>query len=135
VEYTCDYPASALHEAAHWCVAGVQRRQLPDYGYWYAPDGRCVEQQAEFERVEVKPQALEWIFARACGRRFRISADNLAGGLGPSEAFKSAIWRQVQDYCGGGINARAQAFACALAREFGRPEPLSGALYQLADLS
>ena len=31
---------SALHEVAHWCVAGAARRGLPDYGYWYSPDGR-----------------------------------------------------------------------------------------------
>lgn len=135
VEFTRDYPASALHEAAHWCVAGPARRLLPDYGYWYAPDGRSAEQQAEFERVEVKPQALEWIFARACGLRFRASADNLDAGLGPSEGFKQAIWQQVQDYCRDGVNTRAEAFALALAHEFGRPDPLNPALYQLAELS
>lgn len=30
--------ASALHEVAHWCIAGPQRRLLEDYGYWYHPD-------------------------------------------------------------------------------------------------
>lgn len=134
VEFTRDYPASALHEVAHWCVAGQARRQLPDYGYWYAPDGRSAARQVEFERVEVKPQALEWIFARACGLRFRVSADNLKGGQGPSEGFKGAIWRRVQDYCRRGVNSRAETFARALAREFDRPQPLNPALYQLADL-
>lgn len=135
VEFTRDYAASALHEAAHWCVAGAARRRLPDYGYWYAPDGRSAEQQAEFERVEVKPQALEWIFARASGLRFRVSADNLESGLGPSDSFKRAIWQQVQDYCRQGVNERAAAFARALAAEFGRPDPLNPALYQLAELA
>jgi len=55
-----DYFASALHEVAHWCIAGRVRRLQQDYGYWYAPDGRSVEQQAQFELLEVKPQALEW---------------------------------------------------------------------------
>src|SRR4051812_43101363 len=55
--------ASALHEVAHWCIAGKQRRQLFDYGYWYRPDGRSAVEQREFENAEVKPQALEWIFA------------------------------------------------------------------------
>src|SRR5690606_39383874 len=32
--------ASALHEIAHWCIAGDYRRTLHDYGYWYCPDGR-----------------------------------------------------------------------------------------------
>ncbi|MCX2779662.1 elongation factor P hydroxylase [Microbulbifer thermotolerans] len=135
VEFTRDYPASALHEAAHWCVAGEARRRLPDYGYWYAPDGRSAEQQAEFERVEVVPQALEWIFACACSLRFRVSADNLESGLGPSVGFKRAIWQQVQTFCQRGVNARAETFARALAAEFGRPDPLDPALYQLTDLS
>ncbi|MGL6162616.1 elongation factor P hydroxylase [Microbulbifer sp.] len=135
IEFTRDYPASALHEAAHWCVAGERRRLLPDYGYWYAPDGRSAEQQREFERVEVKPQALEWIFARACGLRFRASADNLHSGLGPSDAFKEGIWRQVRKYCEEGMNSRARGFALALAREFGRPDPMDPRHYQLAELA
>ncbi len=38
--FTHDYAASALHEVAHWCVAGEKRRLEVDYGYWYSPDGR-----------------------------------------------------------------------------------------------
>ena len=52
IVFTHDYFASALHEVAHWCVAGPERRRLTDYGYWYAPDGRTEKQQMEFERVE-----------------------------------------------------------------------------------
>ncbi|WP_444944622.1 elongation factor P hydroxylase [Microbulbifer sp. ZKSA006] len=135
VEFTLDYAASALHEVAHWCVAGEARRRLPDYGYWYAPDGRSAEQQAEFEQVEVKPQALEWIFARACGLKFRVSADNLESGLGPSDSFKQAIWQQVLDYCETRPNPRACAFAEALAREFSGPNPFNRDNFPLADLS
>lgn len=62
---TYDYFASALHECAHWCIAGEKRRQLDDYGYWYAADGRTAQQQQEFFQVEQKPQALEWAFALA----------------------------------------------------------------------
>lgn len=134
VEFTRDYAASALHEAAHWCVAGPARRLLPDYGYWYAPDGRTAEQQAEFERVEVKPQALEWIFSEACGLRFRVSADNLEAGLGASEEFKHRIWQQVQHYCTEGVNERAERFARSLAVYFERPDPLQGGYYRLGDL-
>lgn len=114
IVFTRDYFASALHEVAHWCVAGPERRQRPDYGYWYAPDGRTQEQQAEFERVEVKPQALEWLFAEAAGWQFRVSSDNLASCLGPSEKFLDAIYRQVLGYCEGRLNARVQAFLSAL---------------------
>jgi elongation factor P hydroxylase len=117
IVFTRDYFASALHEIAHWCVAGPQRRQLPDYGYWYAPDGRTAEQQAEFERVEVKPQALEWLFAEAAAFKFRVSADNLSQGLGPSLAFKQAIVAQAQTYLAEGLPHRASLFVDSL-REF-----------------
>ncbi len=112
--FTRNYFSSALHEVAHWCVAGPERRLREDYGYWYAPDGRTAEQQAEFERVEVRPQALEWLFSQAAGIRFRPSADNLAAGLGPSQAFKQAIHEQVQRFCREGVNDRVYAFLTAL---------------------
>lgn len=99
IVFTHDYFSSALHEVAHWCVAGQERRMMVDYGYWYAPDGRSEEQQKLFEKVEVKPQALEWLFSVACGIRFRVSADNLNSGLGASDEFKAAIALQAQRYC------------------------------------
>ena len=58
VFFRADYVRSALHEVAHWCVAGRCRRGLPDYGYWYTPDGRSAERQAAFFSVEAKPQAI-----------------------------------------------------------------------------
>ncbi len=97
--FTRDYYASALHEIAHWCIAGSERRLLPDYGYWYAPDGRTAQQQRDFEQVEIKPQALEWLFSMACGYRFRVSADNLNAHTGPSIEFKCAIVDQAKNYC------------------------------------
>ena len=33
VQFTRDYERSALHELAHWCIAGDSRRLLDDYGY------------------------------------------------------------------------------------------------------
>lgn len=71
--------ASAMHEIAHWCVAGPQRRLLEDYGYWYEPDGRSEVVQAKFEEVEIKPQAIEWILSASCGFKFQVSCDNLNG--------------------------------------------------------
>ena len=71
-----DYSRSALHEVAHWCVAGAARRGLPDYGYWYAPDGRDEAQQAAFYGVEVRPQAIEKMFCEALGIDFKVSVDN-----------------------------------------------------------
>ncbi len=128
IRFTRDYFASALHEVAHWCVAGVRRRQLPDYGYWYRPDGRNREEQALFERVEVQPQALEWLFAVAAGYRFRASADNLALGEGPSEAFKDAIHQRVLALCAAGVNARAERFLRALMTYYGTASSLDDLL-------
>jgi elongation factor P hydroxylase len=65
IYFRFDYFASALHEVAHWCLAGKKRRQSEDYGYWYKPDGRDAAWQVRFEEVEVKPQALECIFSAA----------------------------------------------------------------------
>jgi elongation factor P hydroxylase len=78
VAFRHDYIRSALHEVAHWCVAGATRRQLPDYGYWYSPDDRDLPQQQAFFAVETKPQALEWHFCDALGIPFSPSIDNLA---------------------------------------------------------
>lgn len=118
VVYREDFFASALHEAAHWCVAGSARRKLEDYGYWYAPDGRDAEQQAAFEQAETKPQALEWIFSDACGFDFNLSADNLAGAQGPSPAFEQAVRQQKQRYQAEGLGPRAALFAARLAEAF-----------------
>lgn len=119
IHFTRDYFASALHEVAHWCVAGPARREQEDYGYWYAPDGRSDQQQAEFERVEVRPQALEWLFARASGYRFRPSADNLAAQKGPSEAFLGRIHQQVLAFCEWGVSRRVELFLSALTAFYG----------------
>ena len=54
--FRCDYMSSALHEVAHWCIAGAKRRRQNDYGYFYIAD-RSKEQQSQFERVERKAQA------------------------------------------------------------------------------
>lgn len=132
--FTRDYYASGLHEIAHWCVAGDSRRQQVDYGYWYAPDGRTLEQQAAFELVEVQPQAMEWIFNVACKRRFRVSADNLSMGLGASQSFKENIYEQVGRYCENGLNDRAEAFIEVLAKYYGVDDPYSLDQYLLETL-
>ncbi len=117
--FTRDYTASALHEIAHWLVAGEARRQLLDYGYWYVPDGRNPDQQLAFERVEVEPQAMEWLLNVACGRRFRVSADNLEMGLGASNGFKDAICHRALQYCREGVNDRARILISALSAFYG----------------
>lgn len=110
--------SSALHEIAHWCVAGVQRRQQIDFGYWYAPDGRTPEQQQEFESLEIKPQAIEWILAMAAGFRFRVSCDNLLGGPFDLEAFKVRIHGEVLRRFSEGLPARTQRLVEALIEHY-----------------
>jgi hypothetical protein len=119
VVYREDYFASALHEVAHWCLAGADRRKLEDYGYWYRPDGRDPREQEEFERAEARPQALEWIFSEACGFPFQLSADNLAGALGPSDRFEQGVRRAKADQLARGLPDRADRFLAALRRARG----------------
>ena len=103
IQFAHGFFNSALHEISHWTIAGEQRRLLPDLGYWYAPDGRTQEQQALFEQVEIKPQAIEWMFAKAFGRKFRVSLDNLTGEGGDGLTFKDNVYAQVQRYCSGEV--------------------------------
>ena len=127
--YREDFFASALHEAAHWCIAGEERRRQLDFGYWYAPDGRDAGQQAAFEAAECKPQALEWYFSLACGYRFRLSADNLGAGNGElpdSGSFRRQVCNQARRWQRNGLPDRAARFYAALCVEFGRELPVAG---------
>lgn len=120
--YREDYLSSAFHEISHWCIAGEQRRQQVDFGYWYHPDGRSGEQQSQFEQVEVKPQALEWHLSVVAGHRFHLSADNLNGEQGISEAFAEAVCQQARHYCQQGLPPRGQMLADYLQQQFcGQP--------------
>ena len=131
------YFASALHEIAHWCVAGEKRRQQEDYGYWYLPDGRNPQQQQQFEQVEIKSQALEWIFTQACGRKFNASTDNLNAHseleldqvLTVNEGlislpttsdyhFRMQISAQARHYLPHGLPSRANTWLNALQKNF-----------------
>jgi elongation factor P hydroxylase len=106
--------SSALHECAHWFIAGPERRQLIDFGYWYEPDGRSSEQQALFQKLEVKPQAIEWILSMAAGYRFQVSIDNLNGQAFDTDGFKQALVEQVAHYRQHGLPKRAEQFRLAL---------------------
>lgn len=112
-----EFFASALHEVAHWCVAGLERRKLTDFGYWYISDGRDERQQRSFEVVEVLPQALEWIFSKSAGYRFRVSTDNLSGDGAESAdctEFKAKVFTEAGRLLDRGLPARAEAFARTL---------------------
>lgn len=126
--------ASALHEVSHWCIAGSERRKLIDYGYWYESDGRTASQQIDFEKVEVKPQALEWIFATACNRMFSVSIDNLSGELTDNNCFKHAVYQQVCNYIANGLPSRAQRLVASLSSRFQTDNVLRSELFILENL-
>lgn len=131
IHYTRDYFRSALHEVAHWCIAGRRRRTLPDFGYWYQPDGRDSNAQAAFLRVEEKPQALELIFCAACDHPFSISLDNLSGQSMPVAPFEDAVWARAAAWLGeGGLPQRAALWAEALRDHYRPDEPLDRASLQ-----
>jgi elongation factor P hydroxylase len=116
--FRSDYISSALHEISHWCIAGEQRRQVVDFGYWYNPDGRTAVQQRTFEQVEVKPQAMEWIFSVAAGHSFNISADNLSADIGASQEFIDLVVQQAVAWCTSPMPSRAAVFVQALSESF-----------------
>ncbi|WP_448569164.1 elongation factor P hydroxylase [Thalassotalea ganghwensis] len=125
------YFASALHEIAHWCLAGPARRQLEDFGYWYVPDGRDQAQQKAFEQVEIKPQAIEWAFCQASKKKFNVSVDNLNGCQLDARPFTRAVHQQVLDYLAFGFPTRAQQFIEALASFYRVDLPLSAMQFEL----
>ena len=136
-----DFIRSALHEVAHWCVAGSTRRKLPDYGYWYAPDGRNDAQQTAFFGVEIKPQAVEKAFCMAVGIPFKVSVDNLSVSLcDPAIAsFAVAVEDQFAAMMIDGLPHRAEIFRYALSdlvlRQNGSQVSTSDEQSQLARVS
>ena len=120
--------ASALHEIAHWLVAGEKRRLLEDYGYWYEPDGRSAIQQAEFEKVEVVPQAIEWAVAVSCGFKFDVSVDNLSGIEIDRMAFKAKVHLQLLSYLENGFSERTTQLIQACAKFYKVP-PLTKQMF------
>lgn len=137
LHYRGDYFASALHEVSHWCIAGTERRQQLDFGYWYAPDGRSGEQQQAFEAAECRPQALEWFFSRACGYRFQVSADNLdraEDSVPDTAAFQSCVLAQALRWQREGLPERADRFFDSLCREFGTTTSSCNLHFSLMDI-
>ena len=91
IVFTRDYPSSALHEAAHWCVAGAARRRRVDYGYPYLAPPRSVAQQHAFFRAELRCQALELLFSEAAGVPFRVSVDDLEAPPSAADGFAQDV--------------------------------------------
>ena len=111
-----DFVRSALHEVAHWCVAGERRRTLPDYGYWYSPDGRDADQQQAFFTVEARPQAIERCFCEAIGISFSPSVDNVGAQIEPQQLRRFEL--RIHEWCNQferiGLPLRAARFTAAL---------------------
>jgi elongation factor P hydroxylase len=67
--------ASGLHEISHWCIAGKRVAS-----WWISATGTArtaaMHDPVQFEDVEVKPQALDWLFCVAAGFPFNVSCDN-----------------------------------------------------------
>jgi elongation factor P hydroxylase len=117
IVFTHDYPASALHEAAHWCLAGRVRRSRRDYGYWYVPGPRTAQQRRAFFAAEAQVQALEAIFAQTCNVRFVVSADDFAASPEEIDEFRQRIQECIahRRKC---LPERARRFCDALTRAF-----------------
>lgn len=114
--------ASAMHEIAHWCVAGPKRRLLEDFGYWYEPDSRDEAIQKKFEQVEVRPQAYEWILSKSAGFHFNVSCDNLHGEFEPDRlSFMTKVHQEVLSILDNGLPKRVQMLSDALQQYYSIP--------------
>lgn len=134
VVFAHGYFSSALHEIAHWCVAGPDRRMLEDFGYWYKPDGRTADEQALFEKVEVVPQAFEWILSMAAGFTFRISADNLSGQARDNTGFIAKVHKEVQRRLVVGLPERLGSFVAVLQDYYQQENVLCSSRFLLKNL-
>ena len=120
--YACTYVVMRLLELAHWCVAGPERRLLEDFGYWYEPDGRTAEVQAEFEKVEIRPQAYEWILSVSAGFPFSVSCDNLNGDFEPDRlSFMTKVQQEVVNILEQGLPVRVAMLSNALQSHYQTP--------------
>ena len=72
-----DFVSSALHEVAHWCLAGRDRRKMIDFGYEYISPPRDEIAQKIFLHAEARVQGLERLFSEVSGVSFSASLDNL----------------------------------------------------------
>jgi elongation factor P hydroxylase len=114
--YRLDYAQSALHELAHWCLAGPKRRALTDYGYWYVPPPRTADQRARFFEVESRVQGFEALLADLAGVRFHVSLDDPgadAGDFAERVRQANAAWR-ASARSAGALPARTVAVLVAL---------------------
>ena len=124
IRYTLNHTASALHEAAHWCIAGRRRRRYTDYGYFYEPPPRSGMDRARFEDVEIEAQSVEVLFAEAAGSQFQPSGDDVGAPLFLVEAFGHRILERARERRQVGLPKRADKFRAALCIERNRSRML-----------
>ena len=117
IHYTQDHAASALHEAAHWCIAGQRRRRLKDYGYFYSPPPRTEVDRARFEAVEVEAQSMELLFSEAAGLLFQPSTDDVDAPDNRLGTFSHRILIRARERRRLGLPERAEKFVTALLNE------------------
>ncbi len=106
--------ASIFHEIAHWCIAGLARRKLVDYGYWCKLEDRSPEEQQLHRNYEKKTQAIEWIFSVAANTKFLIIPDNAPHSFEASEEYKQGIYTMTMHYLDQGLPPRAEIFKNSL---------------------
>ena len=81
--------------------------------------------QAEFEKVEIRPQAYEWILALSAGFPFNVSCDNLHGDFEPDRlAFMQKVHNEVMGILEVGLPPRVKMLSEAL-RDFYNIAPLT----------
>ena len=115
LRYRQNYARSALHEAAHWCIAGAERRRRLDFGYWYTAPPRQPACQRRFQAVEARVQALERLFSQAAGVPFQPSLDDVTSVTSTVLAgFAAEIDQAAARLRRAGLSPRAQRFAEAL---------------------
>ncbi len=132
LHYREDFAASALHESAHWCIAGNARRRLADFGYTYQPPPRTRQQQSLFFALELKTQTVEYIFSDCAGVDFQPSADNLDVSV---QCFMTQIElnvSRVQDWMATTPDRRAMIFCEALQEQWQTDQQSSPATRQSA---
>ena len=124
LRYTLDHTALALHEAAHWCIAGRRRRRNTDYGYFYEPPPRSGMHRVRFEDVDIEAQSVEVLLAEAAGSQFQPSSDDVDVPLFLLEAFSSRILERARERRQVGLPKRADKFRVALWLERNRTRML-----------
>ena len=135
IQFSHDYFRSALHELAHWCVAGVERRKIDDYGYWYAEDGRDQKQQDAFFQMEIKPQAIEWAFSIVCGVKFEASVDNLHNSITGVDEFEKNLVVQLRSSLANGFNQRVTEIIQSIAEHQNIENPMEYIQKQIKKLN